>query len=104
MTNKEPRRKISQSDITRAIEVICEENESKQFKLITVSELRNVLEYDVGKKVTRQTLRDHGVSKSGYYEKAYPDVFAWNDARNPRKIGLIVRPQKFLDEIEVDTK
>lgn len=92
--------KLKQSDITRAIRFICKNKESQDFYLITTGELRNVVRYEIGKKVTQPTIRNYGVSKSGYYQKKYPDCFAWNDAKNPRKIGLIVKPSKFLDEHE----
>jgi len=97
--NQESDSELSQSDITRAIELICKNNESQQFYLITTSELRNVVRYEIGKQVTQQTIRNYGVSKSGYYQKKYPDIFAWNDAKNPRRIGLVVKPEEFLEEL-----
>lgn len=92
--------KVSRADIDKAIKSICRERQSQDKIIISVNEITAELETEFDIDVSPSTVRRKGVHQRGYYEKKYPEICSYNSYGDTRMRGLIVKTQKFLDEVE----
>lgn len=100
-TSTEARGKLSFTDVKKAIKVICQENKSQEKILVNVREIQAVLKYEYDISVSSSAIRDKGVTHRGYFEKKYPDIFSYNYTGDTKQRGMIVNPEKFLEEVNV---
>jgi len=99
LKNKE-RVSISIADLKEAILHIAKKNKSKEKKLITVREIQTYFIMEKNKKPSAQTIRNNGFIHGGYFEKAYPRACSYNHKGNTNYRGLIIKPQKIIQELE----
>ena len=92
-------RKISYSHVRRVLKNKAEKNLSKERILVTVASVKQDLYKDEGIEVSRDTIRDNGMCKSGYFEKTYSSC-KYRSKGDPNRRGLVLEPSKFLDEVE----
>ena len=93
--------KLTYADVKKAIKFICENNLSQEELLITHREIQGVLKYKYEKDFTHQTIRDRGVSHRGYFQKKYPKAIDYNKKGSNENRGLIVKPEKYLEQVNV---
>lgn len=94
-------RKLSYDDVKKAIRFICKNNKSNEKVLITTREIQAVLKYKFDITVSSNVIRENGVSHRGYFEKAYSDFVSYNRKGSNQDRGLVVQPEKFLEEVDV---
>ena len=100
-TSKNPRGKLSFDDVKRALHTICQENQSQNKILVNVREIQGILKYKYDIEVSGQAIRNKGVTHRGYFEKKYPEVFEYNHTGDTKNRGLIVKPEKYLEQVNV---
>ena len=99
LKNKE-RVSISIDDLKQAILHIAKNNQSKEKKLITIREIQTYFIMEKNKKPSAQTIRNNGFIHQGYFEKAYPDACSYNHQGNTNYRGLVIKPQKMIEQLE----
>ena len=100
-TSKKPRGKLGFDDVKRAIHTICQENQSQNKILINVREIQGILKYKYDIEVSSSAIRDKGVTHRGYFQKKYPQAFNYNHTGDTKNRGLIVKPEKYLEQVNV---
>jgi len=101
-TSKNPRAKLSLTDIKRALQTICQENQSQNKILVNVREIQGILKYKYDIEVSSSAIRDKGVTHRGYFEKKYPQVFSYNHTGDTKNRGLIVKPKQYLNKVQIN--
>ena len=96
----EQRVSIAMDDMKEAILDIAKQNESKEKKLITVREMQTYFLMNKGKAPHSDTIREKGFIHQGYFEKAYPDACSYNHQGNTNYRGLVIKPQKMIEQLE----
>ena len=99
LKNKE-RVSISIDDLKQAILHIAKNNQSKEKKLITIREIQTYFIMEKNKKPSAQTIRNNGFIHQGYFEKAYPDACNYNHQGNTNYRGLVIKPQKMIEQLQ----
>lgn len=100
LTQKGRNAKVSRAELNQAIKSICRKRDSQEEIIVSVNEITAELEIEQGVDVDPQTVRRKGVGKHGYYDKKYPDICSYNYMGDTRMRGLVVKRQKFLEQVE----
>ena len=96
----QPSSQLSYDDVKEILLLIARENQSKERYLVTVSEIQSTLKIEKEIEATDQTIRNYGITHKGYFEKAYPEACSYNYKGDTRYRGLIIEPEKFIEEVE----
>lgn len=100
LTQKGRTSKLSRTQLDKAIKSICRKRDSQDQVIISVNEITAELEIEYNIDVDPQTVRRKGVGKHGYYDKKYPDICSYNYMGDTRMRGLVVKREKFIEEVE----
>jgi len=92
--------KVSYDDVKDVLKVICTENLSQDNLLIQVGDVQTYLKLEKDLEVTTYTIRNYGFRNRGYFEKKYPESCTYNTDRNSQNRGLVLNPEKFLEQVE----
>lgn len=94
------RTNLSYDDVKDIIRLICKNKKSQEYVLIKVNEVQTLLKIKKNKEVSTPTIRSKGISHRGYFEKKYPDACKYKYTGDTNKRGLLVNPEKMLEELE----
>jgi len=92
--------KLSYDDVKDVLKVLCTENLSQDKLLIQVGDLQTYLKLEKDIEVISDTIREYGFRNRGYFEKKYPESCTYNADRNSKNRGLVLNPEKFLEQVE----
>lgn len=92
---------LSRNELNQAIAEVCRERKSEDSESIIISqnELAGVLEIEFDNEVAPITIRRRGVCDNGYYVKKYPEICDYSQIGDTRIRGLVVKPERFLEEV-----
>jgi transposase len=99
-TQKGRTSKLSRTQLDEAIKSICRKRDSQDEVIISVNAITAELEIEYDISVNPKTVRRKGVGKEGYYVKKYPDICSYNYMGDTRMRGLVVKREKFIEEVE----
>ncbi len=91
---------LSYDDVKDIILEIAKNNKSQDYVLITVNEVQSLLKIKKGLDISTPTIRSKGISHRGYFEKKYPDACKYKYTGDTNKRGLIINPEKMIDNIQ----
>jgi hypothetical protein len=92
--------KVSYDDVTDVIKSISKENLSQDNLLVQIGDIQTYLKLEKDIAVSAKTIRNYGIRNRGYFEKKYPESCTYNTDKNSKHRGLVVNPEKFLDQVE----
>jgi len=92
--------KVSYDDVKDVLKVLCTENLSQDKLLIQVGDVQTYLKMEKDIPVSAKTIRNYGFRNRGYFEKKYPESCTYNADRNSKNRGLVLYPEKFLEQVE----
>lgn len=92
--------KLSYSDVKDIVRLIAENTKSHDYALIKVNEVQTLLKIEKGIDVSAKTIRNKGISHKGYFEKKYSDACTYKYTGDTNKRGLLINPEKMLEELE----
>ena len=94
------RGKLSYDDVKDILTVICKDNMSQDELLIQIGDIQTHLKIEKDLEVTTQTIRNNGFRNRGYFTKKYPQSCTYNDDKNSKYSGLVLDPEKFVEQVE----
>lgn len=97
--NSRSRQRLGIDDLKDALISIAEKKKSQDKKLVTVREIQTWLKINKSIKVSGATIRNNGFVHQGYFEKKYPGACSYNYKGNTNYRGLVIKPEKFLEEM-----
>ena len=89
----------SYDEIGEILQKKAENQIDKEKVLVTVSSVQSFFKIEKNKNLTKKTIRNYGICIDGYWETKHPGVFEYQKQGDPNYWGLVMKPEKYLQEV-----